>query len=258
MALGDGLVNYWSPWLGSSGYRLIDRTTYSNHGTLTNMDAGTDWVGATINGRTGYALDFDGVNDYVECGPCRNVNRYCTLSAWVMWRNLGNSSYYPMIVCRPAVATWINPFADFSLRIHGLNKRIDFGVNNLNVVANIVSGSTIITVDGLWHHVIGLYDGQNLEVWLDGKKDGTKALVAASINDSGRNILIAARQGVGEHNNCILADVSIHNRALTPAEIRTLYRLGPGWYQPQRRRSLGYVPAATTNRRRRILCGANC
>jgi hypothetical protein len=41
---------------------LLDRSGYGNHGTLTNMDAGTDWVGSQY----GWALDFDGVDDYVS------------------------------------------------------------------------------------------------------------------------------------------------------------------------------------------------
>ena len=84
MALSDGLVGYWSPWLGSSGYRLLDRTAYANHGSLVNMDAGTDWIGATIQGRSGYALDFDGTNDYVSL-TSKNLASITTTEACVFF-----------------------------------------------------------------------------------------------------------------------------------------------------------------------------
>ena len=43
---------------------MIDRSGYGNHGTLTNMDPGTDWVPS--GGKL--ALDFDVSNDYVSVG----------------------------------------------------------------------------------------------------------------------------------------------------------------------------------------------
>ena len=56
-----GLVGAWCPSLGPSGYTLLDRSGRGNHGTLTNMDAGSDWLGMP----GGWALDFDGTNDSV-------------------------------------------------------------------------------------------------------------------------------------------------------------------------------------------------
>ena len=57
-----GLVGAWCPSLGPSGYTLLDRSGRGNHGTLTNMDAASDWVGTP----GGWALDYDGTNDYVQ------------------------------------------------------------------------------------------------------------------------------------------------------------------------------------------------
>jgi len=59
--LWRGCVGAWNPGLGPSGLTLRDWSGRGNHGTLTNMDAGTDWVSS--QGR--YALDFDGSNDCV-------------------------------------------------------------------------------------------------------------------------------------------------------------------------------------------------
>ena len=56
-----GLVGAWCPSLGPSGYTLLDRSGRGRHGTLTNMNAGSDWVGSP----GGWAIDFDGTNDYI-------------------------------------------------------------------------------------------------------------------------------------------------------------------------------------------------
>ena len=61
--LWRGLVGAWSPCLSPRGGTVLrDLSGRGNHGTLTNMDATTDWV--TSGGKT--ALDFDGSNDYVS------------------------------------------------------------------------------------------------------------------------------------------------------------------------------------------------
>ncbi|MFZ9091603.1 MAG: hypothetical protein ACO3FE_16115, partial [Planctomycetaceae bacterium] len=54
--LWDGVVGYWAPCLGPTGTRLHDVSRGNSWGTLTNMDAATEWV---IDGGQ-YALDFDG------------------------------------------------------------------------------------------------------------------------------------------------------------------------------------------------------
>ncbi len=79
-SLRQGLVGAWCPSLGPSGNILIDRSGYGNHGTLTNMDAATDWVG----GRYGWALDFDGIDDVVNCGLLGG-RTFGNPFAWACW-----------------------------------------------------------------------------------------------------------------------------------------------------------------------------
>lgn len=66
----DGLVGLWVPRLGPTGATLYDLTGNGNDGTLTNMDPATDWVA----GENGWALDFDGSDDYVDLGTCNEYD----------------------------------------------------------------------------------------------------------------------------------------------------------------------------------------
>ena len=59
--LRDGLVFNWHGPLGPTGLKAKDTSGYGNDGTLTNMDPATDWVMTPV----GYALEFDGTDDYI-------------------------------------------------------------------------------------------------------------------------------------------------------------------------------------------------
>jgi len=59
--LGDeGIVGNWLFYYLRGGDHLHDFSPYDNHGTLN----GPVWK----DGRYGWALEFDGVDDYVDCG----------------------------------------------------------------------------------------------------------------------------------------------------------------------------------------------
>jgi hypothetical protein len=245
MALSDGLVGYWSPWLGSSGYKLLDQTPYRNHGTLTNMDAGTDWVGATINGRSGYALDFDGTNDGASIASFKMDAMSNATNTVSFWMNPTTTN----TIARPiSMGDFGNNFA---MRLNFQNLEFTFG--GTAVLSVPMSNGTY---SNLWTHVVGVADSSGAGIFFNGVQVGTRSDTVSLTKTNGMGI--GYRFGVAtDYFSGRIANVSIHNRALTASEIATLYRLGPGWYKPQRRRSLGYVPAATTNRRRRILIGAS-
>jgi hypothetical protein len=80
-SLRQGLVRAWCPLLGPSGYTLLDRSGYGDHGVLTSMDAGSDWVGT----RYGWALDFDAVDDMVATNY--TTAGEITYSCWFMAPN---------------------------------------------------------------------------------------------------------------------------------------------------------------------------
>jgi hypothetical protein len=54
-------------------------------------------------------------------------------------------------------------------------------------------------------------------------------------------------------------DAIIFNAGLTANEIAQIYRLGRGYgVFPEPDFDEGFAAAATTNRRRRLICGSNC
>ena len=224
--LERGLVGYWSPWLGATGFRLLDRTRYANHGTLTNMDPPTDWVGANIFGRSGRVLDFDGVDDR------------CAVSSFRMaaLNDVTNS-----------VAFWFRPTATgnttriFGAGEFGNNFAMRFNFQNLEFT---FGGTAILSVTMLnatysnrWTHVVGVADSSGARIFFDGVQVGTRSDTVSLTKTNGLGI--GYRFGTNtDHFSGRIADLSLHSRTLTPAEVRTLYRLGPGWFgqrEPRRR-----------------------
>ena len=100
-SLRQGLVGAFCPSLGASGFSLIDRSGYGNHGVLTNMDPGTDWVASG----NGLALDFDGSNDYVNARiPTIELSTDgCTLSIW--YRNSTGTTGVYVALCSSTSGT---------------------------------------------------------------------------------------------------------------------------------------------------------
>lgn len=233
--LWDGVVGYWSPCLGPTGTRLFDVSRYNNWGTLTNMDPPTDWV---IDGGQ-YALDFDGTNDYVQTGSVFSVANAVTLSAWIYRNNNGNHVFFDK-------GNTINNFILFAqsgLRLRGAS-------------ATEIAGTYSTT--GRWSHVVGTISGTTGTVYAEGVQLATGTVSAVG---NTADVLTLGRYSTGGGNyylNGRMSDAAIWNRALTANEIRRLYQLGRGGMLERRRRRRVYSVQDTGNRRRRIICGAEC
>jgi hypothetical protein len=87
-------------------------------------------------------------------------------------------------------------------------------------------------VRGLWHHVVGIYAGGIVTVYLDGVK-GADVPHGGVLQDAGhpggidRAMIGATRDGVGAiafNLKGLIDEVAIYDRALSPAEIRGHYR----------------------------------
>lgn len=260
MALSDGLIGYWSPWLGSSGYRLIDRTRYANHGTLTNMDAGTDWVGATVQGRSGFALDFDGLSDvsnrdFVSLGSPIGLNKVQTglsvflwikptsvsgtRTIWSAYKSTVNSELYSMIRLEGTTLKYYTSTSAGGFQAVGT---LTITNNTWSLVGFTVAGTIASAVSTTFINLSS--QANNLSALSATPADGVDFRISAPQSTTSAE----AFQGQ-------VAEACGWNRVLNLTEAQHLYRLGPGWYQPYQRKRYAFVAGVTFNRRRRILCG---
>lgn len=231
MALSDGLVGLWSPFLGSSGYRLLDRSGRGSHGVLETFDAGTDWVGASVKGRSGYALDFDGDTDIVTF-PTPNIS-FGASASFTMWLRLRNAT--PSLQSRTGLLRtnsgenthypWVDGTAYFKI----------FRTNRVNGIDLSAS------VDRKQWHLLSVT--ANAEKYIVRQNEIVVSDVAGqAINFDPYSFSISDSSGYyldGQVAECCLFSV-----ALTQSEIIELWRSGPGWYTRRSLKTYGFVPAA--------------
>ena len=225
--LWNGVVGAWCPSLGPTGTRLHDVSGKGNWGTLTNMDAATDW---TVSGGQ-YALDFDGTNDYVRVP---SVPQWRAVSAWVA---LNTTGVFQM------VADSYNASPDnrgLLLAADASGKAVFDGRDSTGTYRS--SGASTTTITGIgWVHLFGQYSDR-LQIYVNGVLESQTATALTAFSTMpDLNIGALSFAGLPESGylNGRIDDVVLYDRALSANEIRQLYQLGRGgMYTPRRRRKV--------------------
>jgi hypothetical protein len=240
-SLREGLVLAICPSVsGATGYRAPDVSGRGNHGVLTNMDAGSDWIPS--NGAL--SLDFDGSDDRIEAKALRYSALPLTIACWAKPNTVsgvqmlashygaeGNRAWYLALI-NNAVRILVSPDGS----------AIPYG-----------QGGTVTTD---WTHVVGVIGASAFQIYLNGNAVSTTLTGSypTSIFNSTANVIFADRATTDTPLNGQLDDVRIYNRALTPPEIRQLAsRRGIG-LQP-RPKQFTYYQFPSGSKRRRILTG---
>lgn len=215
--LWDGLVGAWMPSLGVTGETLRDVSGNGNHGTLTGMDTATDWVATS----KGLALDFDGFDDYVDCGrPSMGVGKL-TVNAWIKL-NAGN-------IFQHLVDSSSN---SWHLALLNNNKPYFYNGATLHTLTETLSTNT-------WYMITGV-QGSTLDLHVNGVLSQS---ISSNVNLTTNNIHIGRWQNGGRNFNGRMANISIYNRALSPTEIKQLYVDSLAPFRRKQRVSVA-VPAA--------------
>ena len=206
--IDDSCVLYLDGRLG--GNDPITQTWYDlsgneNHGTLNNF------AYAEGSGWTGEALQFDGVDDYVDCGngASLTLTNVMTLEAWVKIPQKGvNESY----IFRKNNSYYL---------------RIDPASENNNISAFVFIGSRpeprvcfVVPEVDTWYHIVATYDANggvgNLKSYVNGS-------LSKSVTRTGNIDISTSKLLIGSNFEGTIAGVRIYNRALSPAEIAQNY-----------------------------------
>ena len=205
----DGVVGSWHFDEGS-GTTAYDSSGNNNHGTLVN---GPTWV----DGKFGKALDFDGSNDYVDCGndpSIANLTGSLTISAWIRKDTSGTTKYF---VHKGGQS---NEYLDYGIAISSAEHPF-FGADITDGLISSCWDPDFEFPLNDWTHFVGVYDGSTRKIFINGSELST---TSGSIgNSESSNLNIGRRNdGTGYHDGCI-DEVIIFNQALTAEEISDLY-----------------------------------
>lgn len=214
------LIGYWSMDSYNST-NIFDNSTYLNNASYKGGLADTD----ITTGQFGSGLQFDGVGDYLSI-PDRNDildfgTENFTFEAWVKTTqdcSLGGSSnkVYVGRKGNAQVSIWLG------CRNEVGNNYARFYVRDSDGVANPSGVSSTTIDDNSFHHLVGLKNGSNVSIWVDGFMENS-ATATFTGNFNGVD-----NASIGAYNNSFFAsgiidEVRIYNRALSAKEIKAAY-----------------------------------
>lgn len=169
--------------------------TSNNTITLTGIDGFSWWTASDGSYVTGNTLNFDGSDDYVDCGSGLNISgTNISIEAWIYPTDLKDASYKNTIIG--------NDYWDgvdnegYVLRFGGSTGDLDFTMSydcGTNTCWKSSSVSNVLT-ENVWQHVAATYDGSNVILYVNGEKVLTDPQTT-SIVSSPANALIGASPG---------------------------------------------------------------
>ena len=198
------LVGHWD-FNEGEGDMLHDRSGNGNHGKV----HGAKWV----KSGEGYALQFDGVDDYVICKetPSLDITGPVTMMAWVRPDVIPKGE--PGIVGKHTHAIGLTFYENGSCYWY-----ISSGGNTIHIPLEV----------GEWQHVTGTFDGETMKLYVNGELKSSKRSNFETIK-SGKNLLMGCFSSDPNrlspatkslpHFNGAIDEVRVYNRALDQKEI---------------------------------------
>jgi hypothetical protein len=204
-----GLVAYWKFDEGN-GAVAADSSGRNNDGKI----YGANWA----EGKHGSALEFDGVDDYVDCGldTSLNVRSAVTVEAWI---KPGRTSGYQQILRKGGNDWhWYNLYLGSGKLFFDIGKIKEREFSSFGGIK-----------DGKWQHVAASWDGSVMNLYLNGKLQKSKETSAVSLMDGSakHKLIIGRHPGGTQHWKGVMDEVAVYNRALNAEEISNHY-LNPG------------------------------
>ncbi|MFC1788220.1 LamG-like jellyroll fold domain-containing protein, partial [Patescibacteria group bacterium] len=201
-----------------------------NDGVLGGGLGTTGWSSDCVSGN---CLDLDGVDDYIAGGNADNLNitGALTLSYWIKPNSVdtfGNDGVWDGLVDKCAATGSAGGWGTYG---EATSKKIVFGLDpdtNSGGNFSLYSNNATWNVDQ-WYHVVATFDGttntNNMKLYVDGVLDNQNTFSSATTQGGVGCALNIGSNGysAGNYFNGSFDEVEIYDRALSLAEIETLY-----------------------------------
>ena len=198
-----GLVGWWK-FDDGAGTTAVDSSVSSSTGTLVG---GPTW---TV-GRLAGALNFNGAS-YVSVANQTpyNITGNITVAAWIKVTSFTKA--WQAVVTKGDGA--------WRLIRNGTNNSLCFAIDG---GPSTVFGNKDVVNDGQWHHAVGVYDGSNTYLYIDGTLDASFPWTGAVLTDAYNVFIGENAQATGRQFNGLIDDVRVYNVALSASQISALY-----------------------------------
>jgi hypothetical protein len=206
----NGPIAHWKFDEGSGS------VAYDSAGTNDGTIHGATWTTGQLVG----ALDFDGVNDYVEIpdDPSLDITDELTVNAWVKYKKQTETG--------PRDIVWSARHWRYSLRRH--DDIYQFIIYDTTTGLWQKAETKDITFDkDTWYHLVGTYrNGDKVKIYVNGTLNNEISISTITLNPQTEYIRVGVAQGLGtgaEWFDGAIDDVRIYDRALSAQEIRDIY-----------------------------------
>uniref|UniRef100_A0A6C0E8F3 LamG-like jellyroll fold domain-containing protein n=1 Tax=viral metagenome TaxID=1070528 RepID=A0A6C0E8F3_9ZZZZ len=196
----------------------IDYSQSHIDATLHNFDLNRCWV----KGKVRNALEFDGINSYLDCGDSSIIT------------DIGNSNF--------TISTWLKIYSNGSIgrnsTIVSNSNGLSTGFYNLSLNSGSVAVGTLYTsngaqsvtgstdiADGSWHHLVYTVDETKSKIFIDGVIDSSANLTGTKGSPSGTpNVYLGTLDKSSNFLLGYLDDFRIYNTNLNVDNVLELYQ----------------------------------
>jgi hypothetical protein len=203
----------WFPALGPTGLTLRNIARRYNHGVLTNMDPGTDWVRGDPRAG-GYALNFDGGDDYGNLGGVSDFDLPGTgWSIHILVRRIGSHVNFRKMFGKGIFSP------GYVFGAGGTTDELDFNSTGGGDISGISWPSP-----NDWSHWHLTNDSSGARVYLGGVVVASRSSLS-TISVAQPLVLAADYEGSpNRHYSCEIAFFALWHRSLRTSEIQLVGR----------------------------------
>ncbi len=179
-----------------------------------------------VLGKVGQALKFNGSADYITAGGSSLnslPNNSLSVAAWFKHSTASPGGVDDYIIDKAAIGA-----ASYGLYLDKTTTKVGFLTydGTFDVVLSNSGGYN----DDAWHHAVGVWDGTNDTIYVDGVlQSGSTAAGAATLDSTALFIGAYSDNGspfAGSYWDGSIDDVRVYNRALSATEVLKLYNAG--------------------------------
>jgi prepilin-type N-terminal cleavage/methylation domain-containing protein len=191
------------------GSDVCDASGYGNNGTFYGD---TQFVDSDIEG---YALSFDGVDDYVDVGSGADITNAVTIEAWFNTNTLSAPDGHRMVFYggEPSGSSYLSLYPAtpyFRLYIDGVGSGLSSGFSpSINI----------------WYHLVANWDTDKMRIYINGTLKNTSISYSGALNMTGTKYI--GRYGsASSYFSGLIDEVRIYAEALPATEIQEHYVQG--------------------------------
>lgn len=223
MALVDNLVAYYK--LDTAAL-----TTDSSGSGFTLTNTNTVGEGTAFIGTACADLGLVNINKRLEIANSLGVTGAITMSFWVKMRT-EIAAGTQVFIQQGNATNFVNNLVNYDFNAG--TRRIGFNRQKQNVSNNaFYSTQTLGTTN--WHHIVYTYDATTMKGYYDGTEVVSQALSGSGVSGATNSFTIGQDIGqwLGTYASAFIDEVGVWSRAVTGAEVTSLYNSGAGFAYP--------------------------